>query len=85
MRERFVVRYIVDWEGDPRKRFYPSLRIAEEFAKQITADGTTAFPYIATILRQTTGGDYGVWRDDPDFGVVEISRGARTHEPGDPG
>jgi hypothetical protein len=85
VRERFVVRYVVDWEGDPRKRFYPSLPVAEAFAKQVTTDGTTTFPHIAIILRQTRDGDYGEWRDDPDFGAVEISRGARTHAPGDPG
>ena len=84
MQERFVVRYVIDWGDAPCERVYPSLAVAEEFAKGVTTDGTTAFPHLAGISRQTTEGEYGTWRDDPAFRPVEISRGTRTDGPETP-
>jgi hypothetical protein len=85
MQERFVIRYVVDWGDVPRERLYRSLPLAEEFARLITTDGTTAFPHVASILRQTRRHDLDVWQDDQSFAPIEVKRGKRSSGPGDQG
>ncbi|TDH58496.1 hypothetical protein E2C06_32280 [Dankookia rubra] len=78
MQQRFVVHYIVDWGDMPRERFFSDLTVAEEFARAITTDGTTAYPNVATIIRRCKDGDYGVWEDDQRFPMLHVSRGRRA-------
>jgi hypothetical protein len=81
--ERFVVRYAVERGEPPREQFFPSLPLAEEFARRVATDGTTVHPHAVTVLRTTGEDDRGAWREDRSFGRIEIRRGKRTHEPGD--
>jgi hypothetical protein len=81
VQERFVVHYIVDWGDMPRERFFSDLTVAEEFAKAITTDGTTAYPNVATIIHRCRDGDYGAWQDDQHFPVLHVSRGKRAEWP----
>jgi hypothetical protein len=85
MQERFAIRYVVDWGDVPRERSYPSLPLAEAFAGLITTDGTTAFPHVAAIVRQTRRHDLDMWQDDENFAPIEVKRGQRSSGPGDQG
>jgi hypothetical protein len=86
VQERFVIRYIVDLgKAALCQRFYPNLMLAEDFARSITTDGTTAFPHAASILRQTRRHDLDVWQDDQSFAPIEVKRGQRFGEPGNLG
>jgi len=85
MQERFVVRHVVDRGEPPRERCFPGLPLAEEFARRVATDATTAHPNIVVVHRATREDDRGAWREDRGFGRVEIRRGKRTHEPGDAG
>jgi hypothetical protein len=81
VQERFIVHYIVDWAELPRERFFSDLTVAEEFAKAITTDGTTAYPNVATIIRRCRDGEYGAWQDDQNFPALHVSRGRRAEWP----
>jgi hypothetical protein len=81
VQERFIVHYIVDWAELPRERFFSDLTVAEEFAKAITTDGTTAYPNVAAIIRRCRDGEYGAWQDDQNFPALHVSRGRRAEWP----
>lgn len=72
MQERFAVKYLVEWMGAPRERFFPTLAVAVNFARRITTDGTTAYPGVATIVRLTRRHEYCAWEHDKDFEAVGI-------------
>jgi hypothetical protein len=83
MQERFVVLYVVEWGDTARQRFYPGLPLADDYARLITTDGTTAFPHYADILRQTRRHDLDVWEVDQSFVPIKVKRGQHYSEPDD--